>query len=225
MFPKTQIQLYNRGGIKILLEFIYPTVCGLCNRISKRNICNECELRLKDEFKNHQISYRNKEFNNHIFFCKYEGILREKLLDYKFNNKAYLFRFWAEIIMKNEKEYGIFENYDIITSVPIHKKRKLVRGYNQSELIAKDIAKKYKNLSYIDTLCKIKNTVPQSSLNRKQRSQNIKKAYKAKDVNLKNKKVVLFDDIYTTGETVNECSRLLRKAGAETITVITIAKD
>ena len=172
-----------------------------------------------------KISYNNMEFDEHIFFCKYEGTIREKILDYKFSNKAYLYRFFTEIITKSEKKYSFFKKYDIITPVPIHKKRKLKRGYNQTELIARCIAKNYENLRYMDTLKRVKHTVSQSLLNKVAREQNIKNAYKINNVSLEDKSVILFDDIYTTGATANECCKLLKKAGAKKVAVVTIAKD
>lgn len=216
------------GGITILekiLDLIYPPVCGMCGEICKSGICEKCDENLKQRIKFSKIKYNNKEFNELVYFCKYEGDLREKILSYKFNNKAYLYKFFSEIIIKNEKEYSFFEKYDIIIPVPIHRKRKLTRGYNQTELIARNIAKKHKELKYMNVLYKQKHTIPQSSLNKKQREENVKNSYQIRDISLANKNVILFDDIYTTGATANECSRLLRQAGAKSVAVLTIAKD
>ena len=205
---------------------IYPNKCGICNKICKNNICEQCEKIIDNYVKFNKLCYNNKEFDIHIYFAKYEKLIREKILEYKFKNKAYLHNFFAEIIIKYEKEYSFLKKYDIITPVPIHKIRKIARGYNQTELIAKDIAKQIKNLTYKNTLKKIKNTVPQSSLNKEQRSINAQNSYIIlKNVELNDKNIVLFDDIYTTGATVNECCKLLKKAGADKIAVLTIAKD
>ena len=211
--------------MNIILDLIYPNVCGLCNEICKNSICEKCEGILKRLTSFNIVRYNNKEFSTHIFFCIYDGIIREKILEYKFKNKAYLYKFFSEIITKNEKEYNFFEKYDIITSVPIHRKRKLQRGYNQTELIAKKITRGYKEITYLNTLKKIKHTSPQSALSRTQREKNIKNVYKILNVSVKGKKILLFDDIYTTGATVNECSRVLRCAGAKEVAVVTIAKD
>ena len=101
------------------------------------------------------------------------------------------------------------------------------RGYNQSELIAKQIAKNIPNLkleSHI--LLKTKENKTQSSLNKKQRQENVKDVYKLQNAEkIKEKNIILFDDIYTTGATVNECARVLKLGGANKIAVLTIAKD
>lgn len=110
--------------------------------------------------------------------------------------------------------------------VPIHNDRKRKRGYNQSELIAKEIGKKLDIPVISNCLVKIKNVVPQSTLNKEQRKQNIKGVYQVKkEETIKGKRIVLVDDIFTTGSTLEECSKMLKQAGASKIGIFTIAKD
>jgi ComF family protein len=127
-----------------------------------------------------------------------------------------------------QKSFENLKKYDIIVIVPISNQRKRDRGYNQSELIGKEISKIIKVPIAKKVLYKIKNTVPQSYLNKKQREENAKGVYKAKNIsNIYNKKILLIDDIYTTGNTVNECANALIKKGIKRtdIGVLTIAKD
>ena len=134
----------------------------------------------------------------------------------------------AHFLKNMQKSFENLKKYDIIVVVPISKQRKRERGYNQTYLVAKEISKILKIPIYKKAICKIKNTVPQSSLNKKQREQNAKGAYKANNIkNLKNKKILIIDDIYTTGNTVNECANILIQKGIkrENIGVLTIAKD
>ena len=121
----------------------------------------------------------------------------------------------------------ILEKYDIIIPVPMYRKKEKRRGYNQTALIARKIAKAYKNLVYDGkSLQKIKDTKMQSSLDKTERRKNIKNAYKViNQQKIKDKKIILLDDIYTTGSTVNECSKVLKQSGAKEILVVTIAKD
>ena len=119
----------------------------------------------------------------------------------------------------------LFGSYDIISAVPIHKKRKKERGYNQSELIAREIAKNIPVIVYKNALKKIKNNKRQSDLSKEDRLDNVKNVYQiANEEIIKDKRVVLFDDIYTTGSTLNECSRLLKQNGVKEILAITLAK-
>ena len=173
-----------------------------------------------------KIETINCYFEKHIYIFKYEGEIRNLILSYKFKDKSYLYKLFSEIILKNEKIFGILEKYDIIIPVPIHKKRKKQRGYNQSELIANDLATNIKDLKCENNiLIKQKNTLPQSSLNKNQRKNNLKDAYKViNQEKIINKKIILFDDIYTTGSTAKECSKILKASGAKEILVLTISK-
>ena len=100
------------------------------------------------------------------------------------------------------------------------------RGYNQTQLIAKEIAKNIDIKLCDDVLVKSKNTIAQSKLNKNKRKQNIKNAFKVLNLEkIQGKNILLFDDIFTTGSTVNECSKILKKTGAKTVGVLKIAKD
>lgn len=127
-----------------------------------------------------------------------------------------------------EKSFEKLEKYDIILIVPVNKARKKERGYDQSYLIAKTISTIIKRPIVKNVLYKDKNTIKQSTLNKEERKENVKGAYSIKNFQkLKNKKILLIDDIYTTGSTVNECSRVLIEKGInkKQIGVLTLAKD
>lgn len=208
-------------------EILYPQTCIICGRKEKEYVCKKCEKILKNKLLYKIDNYKNKYFSKHIYVFKYEGIIRSKIIDFKFNGKSYLAENFAKIILKNEKICRFFESYDIIIPVPIHNKRKAQRGYNQSELIAKQICKINNKINIQnDILIKEKNNVAQSSLNKEQRIQNAKNVYKIiNKEKILNKKIIIIDDIYTTGSTVNECSKILIKNGAIDVLVLTIAKD
>ena len=209
-----------------ILELIYPNVCGICGKICKESLCKRCAI----EIKKYEINLVNKNkkmyFNESMHIFKYNEMIRQRLIEYKFQDKSYMYKTFAKIILKNKKVCGFLEKYDIIIPVPIHKKRRLKRGYNQTELIAKEICKNISLELKTDVLIKQKNIKAQSELNKNERKQNIKNAFEIKNINeIIDKKILLFDDIYTTGSTVNECSKILKKAGAKQIGVVTIAKD
>ena len=161
-----------------------------------------------------------------MYLYKYEGIIRDKLIDYKFDEKSYLYNCFTKLILNDENACRKIISYDIILSVPISKKRYKKRGYNQSDLIVRKIAKKL-NISYEkNCLLKIKDVIEQSKLDKEERKMNIKNVYICKHKEkLEGKKVLLVDDIYTTGSTVNECSKVLKEANVKKIGVLTIAKD
>lgn len=175
----------------------------------------------------HIEKYKDKSFNEHYYLFKYKDI-RNYILEYKFNNKAYYYKSFVNILLNNKKMCEILKSYDIIIPVPIHNKRKRERGYNQTALIVKDIARKTHGLEPYDALIKVKNIVPQSTLKKEERKENSKNVYQLK-TNLENiikdKKVIIFDDIYTTGATAEECAKAIKKAKPAKIGILTLAKD
>ena len=171
--------------------------------------------------------YKNKTYTEHIYMFKYTDI-RRKILEYKFNDKAYYYKTISQVFLKNKKICEILKTYDIIIPVPIHNKRRKERGYNQSALIAKEFSKNINELEYEDILIKKKNTIAQSTLNKEERLKNAIDMYKIKENKqdiIYNKNVLIFDDIYTTGATANECAKAIRGANSNKIGVLTIAKD
>lgn len=213
---------------KEIENILFPPCCLLCGKLNCSIWCKECK---KELYEKAMLKIEMKDssyyFEKHMYLFQYEGKIRNLILEYKFKDKSYLYKIFSEIIIKNEKICGILKKYDIIMPVPIHAKRKKQRGYNQSELIAKQIAKTQQNLQYENkVLQKIKYTVPQSSLKKEQRKQNVQNVYKLiNQEKIKNKKIILLDDIYTTGSTANACAKLLKENGAKEIMVVTIAKD
>lgn len=215
---------------KTLLEkiknILFPTVCGICGRIDKQPLCSICSKKIEKLSSITIKEVQNKNFSKQAYLFKYGGIIREKLINYKFNEHSYLNETFANIIIKNEKICRFIKNYDIIIPVPIHRKRYKQRGYNQTELIAKRIAEKLGITVITDVLVKEVNNKPQSELTKLERAQNIKNVYRVQNSQkINNKTILIVDDIYTTGNTVNECGKMLQQAGANKISVLTIAKD
>ena len=209
------------------LNFLFPIKCGICNKISKEAICNNCLNNLYKIEKTKIANVKNCYYNKQLYIFDYKGIIRTKIIQYKFRDKAYLYKFFVQIMLKNKKIYRFIKSYDIIIPVSISKQRFKERGYNQTLLIAKELASNIEKLELKnDVLFKIKNTAPQSTLNKAERKNNLKGAYVVKnEIVIKNKKVLILDDVYTTGSTAKECSKLLKSTGVKHIGVITIAKD
>ena len=212
-----------------ILDLVYPPVCGICGKFNQEFLCKKCRKMLEAEAKFDVDKVDNQEyfFENHLYVFKYEGIIRKLILNYKFNEKSYLYKTFVNFLLKNEKFFKILKSYDTIIPVPVSSKRMNERGYNQSELLANDIVKQIVECECItDCLTKNKNIIEQSKLNKEQRQKNIQGVYILKNKEkLINKKILLIDDIYTTGSTANECCKILQKAKPEKIDVFTVAKD
>ena len=209
-----------------ILNLIYPEVCGMCGRLSYESICNKCYINIKKYETNLELSGKNKYFDEGMYIYEYKDNIRNKIIEYKFQDQSYLYKTFGRIVLKNKKICGILEKYDIIIPVPIHKKRKQKRGYNQAELIARYISKNLNIDCENNVLVKTKNVISQTKLNKKDRINSVKNVFNIKnEEKINNKNIVLFDDIYTTGSTLNECSKILKNAGAKKVFALTIAKD
>lgn len=223
-----------------ILNLIFPNVCGMCNKISKKSICDDCLNQIviyKDnkkinKFKDLKIKLNSDiYFDEQMYFYKYQGEIRDKLIQYKFGDKPYLYKMFSEMIY-NKNLIEFCRNYNVIIPVPIDMKRMKQRGYNQTELIAKEIQNKLKSesieLEFVNNvLYKTKNRKPQSTMETKQdRIENIRDVYDiCNSEKIKNKNVIILDDIFTTGSTVNECAMVIKQCGTNKIGIITIARD
>ena len=167
--------------INHIINLIFPNVCGICDKICKEDLCKKCEIKLRCIVKNKIDKYIDKSFEKHIYLFKYEGIIKELLINLKFNEKPYIYKWFVNFLIKNKKICRFLKSYDIIIPVPIHNKRKIVRGYNQSALIAKGLAK-INNIIYLDdVLFKRINNKPQSTKNKEERQKNVIGVYYTKN--------------------------------------------
>ena len=188
--------------INSALDYFFPPICGMCGKINENYICNNCYENIKKIKKCVINEYNNRNFSKHLYIFRYEGIIRNKIT------------------------CNFIKKYDVIIPVPISKKRKKKRGYNQSELVANELAQKLNQDIWTDIIIKKKDNKPQSELNKLERIKNVEDIYEInKPIEVKNKKVLLLDDIYTTGSTVNEIARKLKQNQTQEIGVITLAKD
>ena len=211
-----------------IIDMLFPQVCGICGKLNKEGLCNKCKINLEELVENGIVnqSLEGMYFDELIYIFKYEGLIRKFILDYKFHEKPYMYISIVAFILKNKIIYEKMQNYDTIIPVPISKKRMKERGYNQSLLIAKKISQSLKIPLQTNCLFKTKNIIEQSKLNKEQRKENIQNVYKLKNKEiLKNKRILLIDDIYTTGSTVNECSKILQQGMPKKIDVLVLAKD
>ena len=189
--------------------------------------CEKIDEKVID-IKREQENLEKKEifFDELFYFFNYKKCVRKLMLQYKFSHKAYISNLFITVILRDEICCRKMLFYDIMIPVPMFKKKKKQRGYNQTELIAEKICKKLNIQLEENCLIKIRNTKVQSTLSGLERKENIKNAFCVNNKNkIKDKKIIVFDDIFTTGETVNEISRVLKQAGAKEILVVVIAKD
>ena len=166
-------------------------------------------------------------FDRALSVFHYDGILKELIHDFKYKKATSLATEFADLTVDFIKEYDVGKDTNIILSIPMHPRRLFKREVNTSDILAKNIAKRLGLKYSAKVLKKIKNTLPQSKLPRSERINNIKHSFsfrKNKEAEIKNKNILLVDDLLTTGSTVNECARLLKGASSGRIEVITLAR-
>lgn len=175
-----------------------------------QEICNDCKS--------------SKHNYNQGFTCmQYSNLEKEMIHKFKFNGCAYMGKKLGRIMLDRILLESI--DVDLVTAVPMHPKKQLKRGYNQSELMAKVVAKGLGVVYNNRVLIRNEYKAPMNKLDAEQRYENVKKAYGIYDktLKLKEQSILLIDDIYTTGSTVDECSRILFEAGAGKVYVLTLA--
>lgn len=224
-----------------ILSLFFPNRCVGCGELIKVDgdpwICDKC--REQFEIKEHRrckicgriIHHRgNCRICNSDKMCfdrgyavfEYKGGVRKAIMDFKYKNMFRYGEFFGNIMSDFAKE-NIDEYFDYITAVPLHSKRKRDRGYNQSEILAKAIGREL-GIKYKRLLLRKTNTKPQNSLNKKERLENIKKAFcMCRNVSVENKNILIIDDIFTTGSTINECSRILKENKAAKVEFFAIS--
>lgn len=197
---------------KSILTVLYPykNKCIVCGCEDVEGLCTKC---LKS------ITFCNK---NELCVGYYKGALKELILSLKYKKDfqagEILAGFLEEKVTKYKEEY-------YLTYIPIDSKRLKDRGFNQCEYIAKELSITT-GIKVLNTLKKIKETKIQKSLKREDRIENLKGAFEIINKNnIKGKKFILLDDVITTGATLKEGAKVLKKYGADEIKILTVAKS
>ena len=213
-----------------LLNIIFPRECQSCRAKLSYNrklyLCTECikktelELSLATTYPEDKFHFRK------AFHCyKYEGLVKNLIQSYKFKNSLFLKDTLCELFCKASYSLIDYTKIDLVLSVPMHRIDKIKRGFNQSDIFAKALAKRVDIRYDGDILFKQKKTHGQIKLSRKMRLRNLRDAFNIKNKEpIENKNILLIDDVFTTGATVNECSKTLLSSGANNIYVLTFLR-
>ena len=159
-----------------------------------------------------------------VFHGPYEGRLRDFILAYKFNGGLHRGRILADMLVRAFRQREI-EVPDLLVPVPLHPKRLMWRGYNQSLELVRPLARALDRPVRANALCRIRNTPPQTNLNRGERVHNLKGAFEADPDAVRGLHVLLTDDVCTTGTTLEECAKALKRAGAAKVDGLVLAKS
>ena len=205
--------------------------CVLCVN-TRKSVCDDCQKDIPHINRHRFDNPAGNSISNIYCAFDYEKGVRKAIHHLKFNDRPGNAKILVDMSYPLIEEYfagvpaqlRLANSCDIAVPVPIHNKRKRERGYNQSELIARSLAKKL-NIPVISrVLVKIKNTPPQSSLAKDERYKNLEGVFYVKRPHLiEGKRVLLIDDVITTGSTLEQCGKVLLESGAVCVDAFVIA--
>jgi competence protein ComFC len=236
------------ASAKLVELVFFPSFCKVCRALletpGERVLCPSC----LDKIRAHRSSYclccgrffegsgephlclsclkERPPFAVHRSAGLYQGELKDLILLFKYRGYEILGKPLGRFVFESlQDEESLWWGVEAVIPVPLHPRRKRARGFNQAGVLAKELSK-LKGLPLENlVLRKMKNVLPQTSLEREERAKNVRGAYTVlQSRKIKGKTIVLVDDVYTTGSTLKECSRELLRAGAKEVRAITIAQ-
>jgi len=223
------------------LKLIIPPACLVCGkRLEDRHqvICPDCETKLylmeegtcpvcgsiNQNIPCEVCAESNFAFDSAMSVFHYTGTAKDLIHILKYEGYTSPAGYFALPLAEFIESKPQLMKYDFLCAVPLHRVRKRERGYNQSDLIAYTVAKLLA-MPYLNPVQRKINTLSQTLLSREHRIKNLSGAFQVKDKSrVEGKKIILIDDVFTTGSTLNEIAKALRSAGAAKICAITVAR-
>lgn len=224
------------------LQVLYPRRCPVCDEIAApqgEKICPECvhKLKLLTEPWCMRCGKRVPEGEEYCRECRekihffergralYEyGSAAESIYRFKYAGRREYADFFGEQAAEYLGDFIRSVHPDGLVPIPLHKRRRASRGYNQAELFAGALGNRMGIPVYPEMLVRVRDTAPQKKLNPEERQNNLKKAFNMGRNDVKLKSIIVIDDIYTTGATIDEAARALKEAGTQRIYFITLAR-
>lgn len=199
------------------IHFITGSICNICGTTfpdspAQNHVCGDC-LEKKPYF----------DCARAIF--SYEDIILHSIHQFKYKNNITIGEIFASFMADFSFPDINFKDYSLIIPVPLHVQRLRERGFNQSLILARALGEQKKIPVDFSLLKRHQFTVTQKGSNKKERKENVKGVFHITDTDkLHDRNIILVDDVYTTGATVNECAKTLSQAGAARVSVLTLAR-
>lgn len=228
-----------------LLDWIYPRRCPVCDGLlgkKEQYLCRRCAGKLKplEEPRcrkcGRPIHSWTEEYcgecgkERHVYdsgfpVYPYHGPVQASLMRFKYSGRQEYAAFYARAIKIYGGERLRKISPEVLVPVPVHKKKLQTRGYNQAEVLARRLAREMGLPVDTDLITRKKNTLPQKELSPEERRKNLRDAFALSHPGkkLRYRRILLVDDIYTTGSTVDVLAALLKEAGAEEVYFVAVA--
>jgi len=225
-----------------ILQILFPRRCPVCGEITrpagslicpfclpklsfiKSPVCKKCGKEIMDEtmeFCGDCMVHRHA-FEYGVALVNYDEIARRSMAQIKYNNKREYLDFYGAAMAARYGETIKRMHVDAIVPVPVHATRRRKRGFNQAEVLARHIGRRLQIPVVPEILVRDKKTKPQKELSAADRLKNLSGAFRAGTIPAGVKAVLLVDDIYTTGSTVEACARVLRRAGIDRVYFVVV---
>lgn len=166
---------------------------------------------------------KQHDYDKGLALFAYDDMVRQSIYRYKYENKREYADFYADEICRRLGREILQWQADAIVPIPLHTSRQRMRGFNQSQLIAEQVGRRLKVPVDSDLVIREKKTIAQKQLNHSERQNNLKKAFKIRQNDVKLDTVILLDDIYTTGSTIDAVAALLKDTGIRKVFFIALS--
>lgn len=216
-------------GFAEISNLLFPRVCPGCNRPlvkKERELCIHClsglpqRLHLKTDELHQRFYGRVKLDEAHAFlFFKRSGLTQKILHEIKYRGNQELAVEMGRLFGEQCTKQGMYKLVEIIVPVPLHKSKLRLRGFNQSELIARGMAEKLGVRVVPDSVTRLIKTSTQTKKSRMERWKNVERIFEADYSVLKGKNVLVIDDVITTGATLESCVQSVLEAGALKVSI------
>jgi competence protein ComFC len=213
------MQVLIKDHLNACLDLLLPNKCHLCDTTDKNSICNTCLSAIKPS---PQSIFNTLNTKQVFSFCIYKEEIKQLLSLLKFEKHSNIGDLLSQILYNN-RQLIPYENIDYWIPVPIHHKRLKSRGFNQVDILFKDTIATFPG-QYYSAIKRTKNTKPLYSLNTAERQALLQNSFDIEHPDLvKGKRVVLIDDILTSGTTIQQIAQLLHDYGAKEVSALTLA--
>ena len=223
-----------------IMAFLFPNTCPFCGKVSETGICDACRKKLpfvrepycmycgkpirrdEDEYC-YDCGRRSHYYESGRAVWQHASMVRPAIYQFKYHNRRIYSRAFAREMVK---AYGMAIRkwqIAIIIPIPLSKSRRRKRGYNQAELLAKEIGRIMEIPVDTESLIRNKNTIPQKVMDARGRRKNLQHAFVWDGPRLRGGNVLLIDDIYTTGSTIDVAAKTVKLAGAEKVHFLTVS--
>src|SRR5947209_13480016 len=240
------IALHKSDLFQAAVSLLYPATCTICGKNVRAGeyLCDECDGNLirivapfcqtcsepfegsiQSAFTCANCAHRTIYFDAAVAAYRGRGIVREVIHEFKYGRKIHLRHLvarWLHAALDDERLCG--RRFDVIVSVPLHPARQRERGFNQASLLA-ELLSAETSIPAKPVLERIRYTTTQTALDRAERMENLHNAFRLrKNADVRGLRVLLIDDVLTTGSTLSECARVLKRAGALSVLAATAAR-